>query len=379
MSASIEELPVLDDARYIPMLVLGCISSFLSFLGSSCMLYMTSKSARQKILHRILLGLSVADLTSSVALFFMPFSAPSFLGLAGAVGNHVSCSAAGFFLTTFSMVGCCYNCYLSLYYMLSVRRNWREHDFKSWMEIPAYAFAFLVPIAISAAAVVTENINPQVLLNNTCLYSTFPWYCEEGNCDRGIPAICAMAGQAAALFLFAFSMLGFTCAGMVFCTVRSTLKKSMSHNFSGNRDLANEERIQQVAIQSGLYSLAYFNTFIWPVLAVILSDTRVIPYEELMEKRLETPLYIVQVLYWTLYPLQGFLNFFIFTRQKRMQWRQAEPDMSLFWTYKQIMLSSPLPGISSSALSSRVMNTSRQLANLDTTGHTSANGPSFDC
>lgn len=240
--------------------------------------------------------------------------------------------------------------------MLTVKSNWREQDFKKWMEIPAHSFAFLVPTTMNAAAAMTQSINPTVILNNICYYSIYPWFCNEldevGECQRGDHSLVSVFAGISTLFIISFAFLGFLCTGLVYCAMRRTIKRSMTHNFEGDRDLAKEEKIRRVATQAMLYSLVYLNTFLWPFLGVVLTLPFIFPYETLSEKRLETPLYMVQLVYWALYPLQGFLNFFIFTRQKREQLRRADPDRSLLWVYSQILLSTPgHPG--SSVLTSR--------------------------
>ena len=77
----------LEDERHIPLIVLGSVSSFLSILGSSCVIHMSSKKLH-KIMHRLVFCLSISDMIASLASLFMPYMVPLFMGLPGAVGNH---------------------------------------------------------------------------------------------------------------------------------------------------------------------------------------------------------------------------------------------------------------------------------------------------
>ena len=125
---------VLDDARYIPLLVLSAISGTLSILGSGSVIYMTSRNLSTKLMDRLVFSLSVSDMFSSISSVLMPYLIPQYIGLAGASGSHASCSAIGFIFMSFVMMGCCYNSYLSIYYLLVVRRSWKEHDFQKPLE-----------------------------------------------------------------------------------------------------------------------------------------------------------------------------------------------------------------------------------------------------
>ncbi|CAB9496559.1 expressed unknown protein [Seminavis robusta] len=366
MSSSIPPFEVMDDGPYIVLVVLGTISSVLSLLGSSCVIFLSFRE-RHKVMHRLMLALSVSDWFSSIASLFMPYAIPSFLGLPGAIGNYDTCTVFGFFLMTFILVGCLYNAYLSLYFYLVVVRNWRERDFTLAPEAVAHAVGVLVPLAVNVVAAVTESINPSPLINNVCIYATFPWGCSESDdmiCTRSDRETVVDIVFFGSIWLFVFSMVGFVSTFCVWYTVRLTVQRSSAYRFqsssirqsqnqnrqsqnNNNNNNATDDRLVQVRTQAILYSLAYLNTAFWPLMGALFSSHFFQTSEQIQERKLLPVFYALQLFYWALYPLQGFLNFFIYTRLMVRRWRRVEPDQSIFWIYKQILTTRQSDGMSS--------------------------------
>ena len=368
-------IEMMGNAQYIPVLLLGCTSSLLSIAGSSSIIFMASKTSRTRIQQRILMGLSVADLISSVGFLIMPFTAPSFLGLPGAVGNHTSCGISGFVSHFGGQAGAGYNSYLSLYYFLTVKRSWKEHHFNRWVELLAYSIAFLFPLAINAMAAADELYNPFKMNNSLCSLNAFPWYCEEledVECLRGDDSLAEAYAQIMALWIFVFAASGLSFTGIVFCTTKKTFRRSSMYEMPGAASTTNTSLSQELAIQCGLYSLVFINTIMWAGIAVAVANPDVVPAETLLAKRNQGGLYALQVLFWMFQPLQGkcnklclltitnsftylvvllllgFLNFLVYTRPIRRQWISAAPDRSSLWIYEQILMGRPLPSMRNS-------------------------------
>ncbi|CAB9499998.1 expressed unknown protein [Seminavis robusta] len=328
---------ILDDSVCIPLLVLGSLSASLSMIGSSCVIYM-SRRQLERCMQRLVFALSLADMVSSSTSLVMPFLIPSYIGFPGAIGTHASCAAIGFIFALGVMIGSSCNAYLSIYYFLVVRRNWKERDFTRGIEIGAYSFAIIVPLSIQIAAAATQSINPSPIINNVCVYSASPWGCndhEEIECERSTEVIVGALGILATSFIFCFSFIGFLCTFLVWLTVRTTLKRSNRYRFEGGRDSAADERLRQVALQAVLYSLVYLNTLVWPSVGLYIGG--LLGSEEIQERKVEPRSVALQYLYWILYPLQGFLNFFVYTRQKINRLRQLEPGQSFFWYYRKVL------------------------------------------
>ncbi|CAB9496465.1 expressed unknown protein [Seminavis robusta] len=327
----------LEDARYIPIVVLGSLSSSLSLIGSACIVYMSCHELKH-IKQRLLLSLSLADMVSSMACLLMPFAVPSFLGLPGAIGNHASCTTVGFFhLFTFKL-GAFYNTYLSLYFLLLVRWNWKEHNFSKTAEAVAHIIAVAIPLSIDVAAAATQSLNPLPGLANACAYSTYPVDCgDEQDCQRSTLQTILVLHRVAGSVVLLISILGFGATGMVWFTARKQFQTSRKYRFdrsdssltkpattssrTGNAKSsssmdANDKYIRQVGVQAVLYSL-----------------------EQLGQR----DFYGIQILFWILFPLQGAFNFFVYTRLSVQRWRRVHPEASIFWIYGQILTCAVLP------------------------------------
>ena len=151
-TSSTPDIKVMTDARYIPLVVLGCCSSCLSVVGSSCVIYM-SRRKLNKIIHRLVFALSVSDLISSIALLITPFLVPSILGLPGAIGTFDSCAAMGFLVGTFLVTGSFYNLLLSSYYLLTVKSKWKESALHTnhALEGLIHCVILAIPLSINSA------------------------------------------------------------------------------------------------------------------------------------------------------------------------------------------------------------------------------------
>ena len=127
----------------------------MSILGSLYIIkHVLSKPERRgAVFHRILLGLSIYDLVSSIAMFLgswpIPRGSPG-VYLAG--GNDATCSAQGFFVQL--TVGTpLYNASLATYYFLVVHLGWKEYQLREveWA-LHWLPNAFALVTAIAAAA-----------------------------------------------------------------------------------------------------------------------------------------------------------------------------------------------------------------------------------
>lgn len=355
---------VLDDARYIPLVVLGTLSSTLSILGSSCILLMSFRK-REKVQHRLLFALSAADMASSLALLAMPFAIPSFMGLPGAVGSHSTCTVTGFMLVWGDHSGSLMNAYISLYFYLVVVRNWREQDFKErkWQEIAGMAFAVLVPLTICLFAAFTQSINPYELANQVCTFSSWPWDCGDTEedytqCLRSNQPTISKIVLPSMIFSVGSTLLGLVCIFLVWFHVRKTRKRSASYHFedgnapsSARPKVRSDKVLWEVSTQAILYYLVFFNRLIWSGLGVIISNFA-FTAAEVQEKKTNTGMYVFQVFYWILFPAQGAFNFLVYTRIAVAQWKKTDPTRSLCRIYQTLIFSDEEPTMSSGSMRS---------------------------
>lgn len=327
----------LEDGQYIALVVLGTISSTLSLMGSSCIIYMTHKDLANKVLNRLLFALSLSDLFGSTSFLLSPFLVPSYLGLPGSSGNHQSCAAVGFVWSTTASMVSFFNCYISIYYLLVIRWSFHEWDFAVAWEIAGYGTAILISLAINVAALVTQSINPIEILNGLCSYAAIPWGCEEEDCTRSSQPIVDILVYTMCTVQLVVSILGFACTILIWKWISSAMRRTNRHRVQGDNNERSEEQLRQVFTQAVLYSLAYFNTFFWPFVGMCFDIF--VPADKYDAKKNDIGVYVLAVLCCICWPLQGFLNFFIFARPRAQQWAQAEPEKSSFWIYSHVIQS----------------------------------------
>ena len=92
--------------------------------------------------------------------------------------------------------------------------------------------------------------------------------------------------------------------------------------------VASSNRVKAVATQAVLYSMAYLNSVSWPLLVAIFAGAF---------NKTTGQMYWLDLLSSAFYPLQGFLNFFVFLRPTYAQYRRMHPKKSRLWTFQQIM------------------------------------------
>lgn len=372
----------IPDEIEIPMLCLYIMSCLFSMAGSGCIIVMCWRKMDQ-ILQRLLLGLSIADFLLSCSLLASPFSVPSGLVLSVARGSFQSCAATGFFVVVFQLVTACYNCYISIYYLAIVRYNWKENvshtvtkvTISKW-EALVHCVAVALPVALGIVAITTESLNPTKLLP-VCHIEYYPWGCGRHEkedeysqavalCERSDHVTAYAVGTSGNLYLALLTVVSLSCTIVLFFTVRKKLRQSLrfSHQSgSPNEDIDNlrgstnneqhpfVERIKRVRVQSTLYALTYLHTILWPIILVVMSMN--MTTMEVQENRSEPKLLIVQFLAAMFFPLQGFFNFCVYTRQKRIQWRAAEPELCVFRIWYKIVAGENIPSAAARRLQRR--------------------------
>jgi hypothetical protein len=168
----------------ILMGVFGFTSTLLSMIGSGCVMYMARRRLDQ-LMQRLVFGMSLSDFFSSLILFIFPFFLPPETGYWLGRGNEASCSALGFFWMWFMASACFYNAFLSIYFLATVRYNWKEERrltgsrqcIPTW-EIMAHIMTQLLFLSFSIMAAVKKNIRPHELLP-LCTIGNYPWGCEQ--------------------------------------------------------------------------------------------------------------------------------------------------------------------------------------------------------
>jgi hypothetical protein len=103
----------------------------LIFSATTAAYVCKSPKRREKFYHRLILGISLADISSSVWLAMSTWPIPSNSGALYSSGNLATCRAQGFF-TQAGISSSIYNSSLSFFYLLAIKYGWREARLFHW-------------------------------------------------------------------------------------------------------------------------------------------------------------------------------------------------------------------------------------------------------
>lgn len=114
-------------AQQRALAILPKITGSLSFLFSLLIAttILRDGSRRKLCYHRLLFGISCADMSASLWMLMSTWPIPRDSGVVYAAGNAHTCTAQGFFLQ-FGVSSPFYNASLSIYYWLVIVRGWKE-------------------------------------------------------------------------------------------------------------------------------------------------------------------------------------------------------------------------------------------------------------
>lgn len=138
LSTQQPQLGGLSDAQEMVLAILPIPSAILSILGSVCIISMSlSTKKKWTVYTRLLIGMSMCDIVSSmtlaVAAFLRPRDYTDHHHRIWTFGSEATCSAIGT-LTQFSYSGLFYNSMLSLYFLLSTRFKLKNETIAKWFE-----------------------------------------------------------------------------------------------------------------------------------------------------------------------------------------------------------------------------------------------------
>jgi hypothetical protein len=153
----------LSDAQERILAILPMPSAILSIMGSSAILYMAVTTRQQRKwtpYTRLLMGLSICDIISSVSLGIAAFFRPRDGQRVWSFGNDATCSATGT-LIQFSYSGLFYNGMLSFYFVMTVRSRltnaYIAKHFEPLMHFVALGFPLVTAIIGAAMGVYSET------------------------------------------------------------------------------------------------------------------------------------------------------------------------------------------------------------------------------
>ena len=310
----------------------------LSALGSlvTCFLILRPKtkggrqasSNKSGTYHRLVLGMSLCEISSSVALFFTTWPIPRGTpGVYGAVGTQGTCNAQGFF-SQFKISSVMYNASLSVYFVLVIVKKWRDDRILK-VEPLVHLHAMAWGLGTALASIFLTLFND---LTWNCWISASPMGCEESWKNDGVTT--CVRGDNGSLYRWAFYfgpvwvviMLVTILMYWVYYTVRtqerrmSLLQQSIP-NGAADRDLS-----KKTAIQAAYFVGAFYVTWFFPItfhLVLVTSGNVYFPLLFL------TSFFV---------PIQGLLNLIVFVRPKYGRYVKNNPHQFFLLAWFRMIL-----------------------------------------
>ena len=330
------------------------VSSVLSIVGSSLIIISVlkqhdhQKRHQNGTLHQLLLGLSLSDILFSLGCATLTYMLPAALMgdiVPWAWGNQASCSVSGFTVMVSSTIGSFYNCFISLHFWNRIRAT-RSLSLTSprrdtMIRLATHTTAIAIPVLFCLVGLLTESFNAH-FFPYMCYLGDWPIDCTENpdvECERG-GGTGPLLGRIRTGIIALLGLISIYCSVSIWLRVRANFRQSrmtvessgldshdsfdmstiraslQSLNTNRNRRSNKDKREQEVYVQAILYTLAYFNSFIFVLIASILINTT-----DVDGKQGEWGHFVLLFLTVTFMPLQGALNFIIFIRPRYQAWK----------------------------------------------------------
>lgn len=326
-----------SNTQYIVLFAFGLTSAILSISGSCIILYLITRGGRTgELYHRLVLGLSVSDLISTLSLLMQPVLVRKETGYIFAVGSKTSCSVVGFgylyFVASFA-----YNCMLGIYFLAMTRYQVSSKTISRFMEPWGHLIAFSMPTALGIASVRFDMLNVNPFLGACALFPTN----HECTWNDSVSCENDSAYQTLNHFLDFFALttaaIGLICTICVWCTVRSRFRPNPTL-VSQSNDLyhdAHMRRIQTISWQAIWYTAAYMTG----LLSVVISNTVGSIYIDTSLQSLgNEPFFFATTLFlWWFFPLQGLFNCFVYIRPRLVRWKAYYEGESWWFAFQRVL------------------------------------------
>jgi hypothetical protein len=362
----------LSAAKYYSALVVMVISCLLSILGSLTIAYLILRKGlwKKDFFQRIMLGLCVADLISTMATLVQPLLMPRFTRVPVALGNVHTCEAVAF-LSLFVWASYLYSAEISLYFLLTIRYNWKEVRIKSVLEPWVHIFPWVIPLVIGSASLALTSFNPSSVLG-VCTFASYPVDCrisdDPNACERGSYETLRFVLWPAAGIATVAATCGFVWTWLVFRTVRDQSRRNhqFDYEFSvrGASTMAarREKRIRAVAWQAFFYTMGFMNAFLVPLLSTIIVFYITANRERIYTQNDSALPFLTMLAMYAFFPVQGFVNWIVYTRPILVRWKDCHQDRSWWWCYRQLLACRPTPSTDRTAHLTHTVNPDKSYA-----------------
>ncbi|CAB9529100.1 unknown protein [Seminavis robusta] len=171
-----EDVSSLSEAQDKALSIVPLCSGIMSAWGSGSIIYMVCKAEKWNSYKRIMLGLSVFDCISSLAIGLQPFFLPADSSQrVWAVGTDATCTLGGFF-QQLSLANIWYNGFLSFFFLFTIRYQMSEERMSKRYEPVFHIIAIGHPLvtAIMGAAIGAYG---ELKLGHNCWLTNYPDGC----------------------------------------------------------------------------------------------------------------------------------------------------------------------------------------------------------
>ncbi|CAJ1931670.1 unnamed protein product [Cylindrotheca closterium] len=367
--------------------VLPIPACILSILGSSIIILIALDSRKRKKWSpytRLLIGLSVSDIVSSINIALASFLRPTDSPRASAftIGNATTCYVSGF-MTTVTRSAKFYSCMLSFYFLLTARYRLKNSFIARRIEPGMHCISLGYPL-VSAIVGAYYNVYADTVTYMGCFVSCPPETNEEdciattlGWIFYGWPFLFVLAslivnnvliwllvhGQSVALQENDASgkveaaqdeSKDFRCVDDDDGSFHEQTKRSVDETFisdttpsSDNLNKVQQKkaskaptashmrRLQLVKSQAFLFVGAYAFVNIWSGIMAIAEQNS---HAEDDVLSFLVKMYPIMILNALLAPMQGFFNMLVYVRPKYLTTRHQFQDQSRWWVMKRVML-----------------------------------------
>lgn len=282
-----------------------------------CFIIIRRKSPTNKTYNRIIFGMSVCDMLTSVGFFCTTWPVPKGTpGIYGALGNQGTCSAQGF-ISQFSLSTVMYNASLSLYYMFVIVKKMKDDKIVR-IEPLFHTVAIGLGLSTAIAGVALKLFNP---VGWNCWLSSAPLGCTQSyaspdgttNCIRGDNSSLYRWG-----FYYAPLWFAIACETYLMYRVYAYVKvqEQKIERYTRDSSVARMVRTKRTSRQALAYLGASYATWFFPTIFQIV----VVVHRPLFPLLLITAMFI---------PIQGILNLIVFIRPTYIRYRKDHPEGSV--------------------------------------------------
>lgn len=345
----LDERP-LRAGQILGLILCSLVSGSLSLIGSTCIIVGLRKKY-DNTYARLMIGLSAADIVTTLALMNMSWALPSDAQSPFAVGTTVTCNAAGFFFI-FLLASAAYSAFVSLYFLLTVKHQYTQRDFRR-LEPIFHAIAWSAPVILGTAGLLLEGFNvPQ--LGHMCSFATGPPSCRLPINDSGEKISCSRGrytnelGGTFQASLMLCALAGIVNTILLYISITKTHANNRRHSFGSQLSESRDWRDRLCFQQAALYVVSYVNSFLWYGMKALL--TTILPYETVRQP--SRALVFLPILLGSIcMPLQGFFNAIIFFTPRVQHWSRSNPSKSWWWCIRRVLSGEEAPRRSSRASS----------------------------